>query len=382
LKARLQRLINRLQRLIFAATYLLFSQWTKSTDGWLVVGLETASMLRNLGRALPNSCTVNLAPNRFYDFQYDVALYSGKGPLKLLHFIHAPYVLARLVCRYDRIFYLAGAGLIEFETEGRRWEFGFLKRHGKRISCYFTGSEIRSVALMTELGKRLNREVVTTYQSFATPGHDSAERESRRRNLGQAADEYAEHIFNPPVDQIAYIKRQTHPFLYFVPDDIFYPDESRFDDMDVLNVVHAPSSPLIKGTPLVRAAVRRMHDEGYRFNYVELIGVPHAQVVSTLRSAHIVLNEYYAFLPGVFGVEAMANKCALLTSADPEIERTLPEGAAEAWVVTPYWLIYDKLKAMLDDKSTIRAQARRGYDWTRRNYHMDAASAELRRIVS
>ena len=34
----------------------------------------------------------------------------------------------------------------------------------------------------------------------------------------------------------------------------------------------------------------------------------------------IVLNGFYALMPGVFGIEAMANYCALMTAADETIE--------------------------------------------------------------
>lgn len=375
-------IVNLTQRIIFTLTYYMFYKRVVKSDGWLVLGAETASLLRNIGRALPGSSTVNLAPNRFYSFGYDFELYAGRGIFSVWAMLRSPVVLAKLVRRHKGIVYVGGKGLFWCERNGRRWEFAFLRKQNKRIVCYFTGSDIRSLTLMNALEVKLNRDVITTYQGYWVPDLHTAEKEQERKILAEAADEFAEHIFNPPVDQCAYITRKTHPFLYFVPHELFYDDVLRFDDLFEVVIVHAPSAPIIKGTPLVRAAIRKLRDEGYSIKYEELSGVPHHEVISALRRAHIVLNEFYAFVPGVFGVEAMANSCALLTSADPLIEPTLPPGSETAWVVTPYWLIYDKLKELLDNPHAIRGQAMRGYEWTRKNYHIDQASAELRRIVA
>ena len=128
-------------------------------------------------------------------------------------------------------------------------------------------------------------------------------------------------------------------------------------------IVHAPTSPVIKGTPLVRAALKALKEQGYDFEYLELTNRSNAEVLAALDRAHIVLNQFYAFIPGIFGIEALAANAVLLTSADGTIEPTLPPGANEAWVVTPFWQVYDKLKAVLDNPDTMQSQADRGTAW-------------------
>ena len=150
-----------------------------------------------------------------------------------------------------------------------------------------------------------------------------------------------------------------------------------------LVVVHAPSSPIIKGTPLVRAAIKKLQLEGYDFEYVELIGVPNVVVLNELKRAHIILNEFYAFVPGVFGIEAMSNNAVLLCSADRRIEPTLFEGANEAWVVTPYWLIYDKLKEVLDSPiDQLKRQADEGTLWARKYCTYSFSREYLNSVIS
>jgi hypothetical protein len=103
--------------------------------------------------------------------------------------------------------------------------------------------------------------------------------------------------------------------------------------------------------------------EGYDFEYRELIGVSNRVMLEALVDAHVVLNEFYAFVPGLFGVEAMASHCALMTSADDRIETTLPTGANAAWMVTEYWNIYDNLRDLLNNHELIKQYADAGFAW-------------------
>ena len=63
-----------------------------------------------------------------------------------------------------------------------------------------------------------------------------------------------------------------------------------------------------------------MQLEGYNFDYIELSNKENRIVLEELKQAHIVLNQFYSFTPGLFGVEALANNCAVLMSADPKVE--------------------------------------------------------------
>jgi hypothetical protein len=101
-----------------------------------------------------------------------------------------------------------------------------------------------------------------------------------------------------------------------------------------------------------------------------------------LSGAHIVLNEFYAFMPGMFGVEAMASHCALMTSADEKIETSLPVGSNSAWMVTEYWNIYDNLKRLLDDHSLIKKYADAGYLWAYENCSYQNSAEKMRNILS
>lgn len=340
----------------------------------VLVGLEeNAGILHHLARAVPGSISVKSNANPHYGHEYDVDLSRLAMPIRLLI---APVTLGRMMTRVHTAIYVGGSGFL-LSGDGREREFRFLRRHGVQILCQFTGTDIRSHRLLGDLSERLDRDVITTYQGLANPAVTGERAEQRRMALAESADRHAAAIFNPGVDQISYLTRETLPFLHFFPDDAISEHPDKWRAPDRLTVVHAPSSPLIKGTPLVRAAVKALREDGFDFHYVEITGRPNSEVRETLRSAHIVLNQFYAFVPGVLGVEAMAANAVLLTSANPEIEPSLGAEAATAWVVTPYWRIYDMLRATLTNQTSLQGQADRGTAWVMKHCSATACLAIL-----
>lgn len=352
-----------IQKILLNLSILLCKPFAPKHKEGVVIGVEEiASILYSLGGALKNSKTVNYRNNPYYDAKYD--FYFGHSKLHLIcWYVVAPVLLGYLVNRHKTFIYISDQGFLRSDVDGRAYEFSQLRKQGCNVVCFFTGSDIRSFKRLNEFGKKHQMDVITTYQPISHRGIDSEYRENIRRMLGEAADKYASAIFNPSTDQMAYITAPCHPFLYFADErKIRYVPEKFSQEQKV--VLHAPSSPIIKGTPIVRAVIKQLQEEGYDFKYVELIGVPNSQVMAELAKAHIVLNEFYALVPGVFGVEAMMNNAVLLTSADRNLEPTLFEGANDAWVVTPYWQLYNKLKSALEaDMRDLQVQADKGTAW-------------------
>lgn len=348
---------------------------------WVVGVVETASMVANVARAIPNSLSVALAPHPFYDFAYDIQIDGGRGSW-LRRVVLGPWVFGRLVNVADGFLYVGADGFLLAGPDERRWEFSYARRHGCRIACMFVGSDIRSPRLLREFEEQTGHETIAKYLVQARPEAALPEYEERRRRIAAVADDLAHVIFNARVDQMSYLRRPTEPFPYFFPDGDVLDDLSKHDVSGARIVLHAPSSPVLKGTPAVREAVRRLKAEGYDFEYRELIDVSHGEVLANLREAHIVLNEFYAFVPGVFGVEAMASGCALLTRADETIETDLPQGSNEAWVVTTSAEVYANLKRLLDEPELIRAKADAGLAWVRKHATASVSGERIRRTLA
>jgi hypothetical protein len=345
-----------------------------------VVGtVEIASMVANFARAVPDSYSVMLAPNRFYDLSYDYEIRAGRGAW-LRYWFAAPWEFGRLAATARGFVYVGANGFLISSRDDREWEFAFLRRHGVHLVCLFTGSDIRSPVLMRQFEQETGLETIVTYLDQVSPVLSSREYDEQRKRLAAVADRYAELIFNASVDQLSYLQRPTEPFPYFYPDGDLLLDDAKHAAAGPRIVVHAPSSPIIKGTQVVRAAVQRLKAEGYVFDYRELIGVPHGEVIASLRQAHIVLNEFYAFVPGVFGVEAMANGCALLTRADESIETELPAGSNSAWIVTTAADIYSNLRNLLEHPELIAPQAAAGRAWVESHATVSASGKRIQQL--
>ena len=65
-----------------------------------------------------------------------------------------------------------------------------------------------------------------------------------------------------------------------------------------LVVVHAPSDPASKGTPLIRAALERARQRGHALELVELMGRPNVEVLRELARCDFVVDELYSDVPG------------------------------------------------------------------------------------
>lgn len=381
MKLMLLKVVFLVQKILLNTSFAVCKLFAPKQKEGVVIGIEEiASILYSLGGALKGAKTVNFYKNPYYDEKYDYYFGQYKAYKLIKHFI-SPILLGYLMVRYKTFIYISGNGYLLRHLDGRAYEFWKLRKHGCDVICYFTGSDIRSFKRLDAFGKAHNMDVITTYQPISHNGIDSAFNENIRKMLGETANKYASAIFNPSTDQMAYIERNCHPFLYFADErKIQYLPEKFQQETKV--VLHAPSSPIIKGTPIVRAVIKQLQEEGYDFEYVELIGVPNTQVMAELAKAHIVLNEFYALVPGVFGVEAMMNNAVLLTSADRELEPTLFEGANEAWVVTPYWQLYNNLKYALESPmEVLKDQADKGTQWVEQYCTYEFSSNYLNNVI-
>lgn len=382
------RLILWWQRLLLWASYtwhgLTLRGSRKRTISWVVGVDEIASMVIQIASVIPDSYSVSFQRLHYYanHIGYDYSLAAPVGTprhARIRKFV-GPVLLGRLAHEAQGIIYVGGTGFMVGYDDGRDYEMRWAKRHGLKVVCYWTGSDIRSLARMKELETELQRPNIATYIDLVNPGLGSDEAEGARRRLTVACDRWADATFNNSVDHLSYLQASTEPFLYYLPDERLG-DLSQFDDVTTPVLVHATTSPVIKGTQLVRAAIAKLRAEGYEFEYVELMGVTNDVVVSHLRRAHIVLNQFFGFSPAVFGVEGLCAGTVVMMSADETLETDLAPGSNDAWVVTAHYEVYDNLKRLLDAPDTWRPIAQRGLDWARQHGTATGAGARLNAVL-
>lgn len=341
---------------------------------WVIGVDETASTIFFIGNVLTPSVTVSLSKNKFYNLKYDYSLnIKSKYLLLIIRIFYGPLLLGYLMSKHSHFLYIWSSGFL-FD---RDFEFKFLKSIDKKIVCLFVGSDIRSLKLTMDYAKENNIDTHASYTSLKVDESD----ENVKQQTAKSADKYADIIFNAKIDQLSYLKSKQYGWTYIYDKNKFYKDDLKFNNTKKIKILHSPSNPIPKGTQLVRAAIKKLEIEGYYFEYVEMQNMPNSVVLDHLKTSHVVLNQFYAFAPGLYGIESMANHCAVLMSADPSIETTLPQDSKDAWMITRYWEIYDNLRYLLDNPEKIKYYADNGYDFTYKHYTYEAASEYINKVL-
>lgn len=364
--------------LIFAD--LIFSLFRNKKRYFVVFGVtEIAGFLFKLSGLFTKSFTVCLYNNRSYDHKYSFKNHGNYFIRRIVIVMLGPWLLGYLINMTETFFYTYSYGFLMDLDGSRAFEFSYLKFRKKIIICIFLGSEIRSLKKLYEFGLSLEQDTIATYKKYNETHLDN---EEKKKKLAIVTDKYADVIFNASVDQISYLTSATSPIFYIVKDDEFHYSHSKFNNLSTIKIIHAPTDPLIKGTQVVRAVVKKLQSEGYSIDYSEMFNKKNEEVLKELKTSHIAINQLYAFIPSVFGIECMANHVALLTSADRKIEKDLPPGSENAWITTNYWNLYDNLKYFISNPSEIVKQADKGYYFVLENYHIDKISDHLFKIIN
>ena len=186
-----------------------------------VVGMEEiAGLLSAIGESLDGAVTVNLTTNPLYDHRYDVEFdLGGQWSLfkRIRRLVIAPWVMGRLVhatrpsstsahraswCRWSTVAIASSPSCV------RRTE----------RSCAISPDRRSGLSLlMNEFGKKLGRDVLTTYEPLVSPGIASEAADRHRRKLAASAERHGQLIFNAPVDQMSYFERPTEPRALLLP---------------------------------------------------------------------------------------------------------------------------------------------------------------------
>jgi len=370
--------INVMQLVLLMLSYRFFNLFSLKKVSWVVGTDEIAGVLRGVAAALPDSYSVNLSIPSLRNSKYNYTI--SPGPFhEARRLLIGPMLLGFLANKSEQFYYIWNRGFLL----SRSSEFKFLKSHGVRLAIMFCGDDIRSPLLHRQICLEKGRDSFVNYGFYLNPPGGPEVYEKVKKATAVEAELYGDVIFNAPVCQSSYLNNESpkleyaHGFIS-IDDSQFCHDELKFND-EKLRIIHAPTSMSTKGTPFVREAIHRLNQERSDFEYVELQGTPHHEVIEQLHQSHICLNWFLSFGTGVLGAEAMAARCATLMSADPSLEPSIPSPAfgTTPWLITQSHEIYEHLKQLLDDRNKLKEIATQGFDYALENYSYRASSMRL-----
>jgi hypothetical protein len=377
------------QKLILISSYIfykIFNIFSKSNDYWTIGPFETAGIVKLLSCAIPNSYSVVMQKVEYYDYNYDYNYrFKRNTTFKRIYCgLISPIILARYTFKCSGFIYVGDRGFLLSSIDSRRFEYNFLKKKNKAIVSYFVGNDIRSHTIMYQKYLVSGEENYSNYLPWIDEKFKSLIYDKSKYNTAQVSLKYSGAIFSTQYDQGSYLDGKHYPVTYLYDFENRTFNHKKFKNLRLkrVNIFHAPSSPIIKGTQVIRAIIKMLELDGFDFNYIEKIGVSNKEVLQQLAESHIVINELYAFMPGIFTIEAIANSCAVLTRADPNFEKSLPLGSENAWIITPSYSLYRNLRSLLEDPESIEKQALNGFNWAVEHASLQSEGPKLQKILN
>ena len=386
MRKKIEILVYYFQITILLISYYIFKflNFQKCLNSSWVIGVsEIANNISNLKNTLNPSVSVALDKNIYYNSTYDYSInITNKYFNFIIRIFYGPLLLGYLVNKNSHFLYIWYTGFLL----DREYEFEFLKSKNKKIVCMFVGDDIRSIKLSLAFTKKLNIDNFVEYVGSQSSYYLTEKYDNDKKKIAQIADKYSDLVFNFKLDQISYLEKKQFPWAYMYDKNKFFKNDNKFENIKKIKILHAPSNPFVKGTPLVRASIKKLELEGYQFDYVELQKMPNEVVLEHLRTSHIVLNQFYGYdiSLGLFAIEAMANHTALMMSYDPSAIKHYDielEGLDNCLFNTKYWEVYDNLKYLLDNPEKIKYYADRGYDFAYKHYTYEAASEYINKVL-
>ncbi len=373
-----------IQRLLLYFFYSIFRLTKKKRFGTVVGFSEICGIVFQIGQILPNSVTVCFRRDKFFNntvYTYDLA--DGIA-FRVRKLVFGAWLAAKFASSRDRIIYIGSEKLLIETLDYGAFEFKFMKNRGITIITWFTGSDIRSLDKLRELHRGSASENYADIIPLLNPEKATWEYEESQRKRALTAEYFSDFILNNERDQTSYLKT-IHSDTFPITDASFFCSKlSKFnlEPNEQVIILHAPSSPVIKGTPLVRSVVKRLILEGHAINYIEARSLNREEMQRVLLKTHVVLNQFYSKIPGHFGFEAMASSCIVLQSAEIPIEKLKEFGLqAYPWIECSTYDIYDQLKKILNDLASYIPVAESGYSFARLFAHPNTVKEKLTALL-
>jgi hypothetical protein len=233
-------------------------------------------MLSRLARAHGMRGTfvaVNTSPDAHLQIGFDHQIPAGIHPL--WRYLRGAWCLWRVLAVHDVVHYHFNAFLLDRETE-----LDYLRRMGKVVVVHYRGCDVRCRSLNTAMNPELN-----VCQECDYPvGSCDTEHQRRKIDVGRR---HADIRFVTTPDLLDFADGAEHlPFIapYAIDVDSIAPAPK---PPGVFRVVTSSNHPALDGVRFVRAAVKRLADEGTPIELVEVFRKPFMEALALYRSADL-----------------------------------------------------------------------------------------------
>lgn len=257
--------------------------------------------------------------------------------------VATPFVFVWALVRCDTFVFGFGRSLIGL------WDLPLLRLAGKRVVVSFSGSDVRPPYLG---GKLLHSAGGLDPERLI---RTSRKIKQRVRRIERWAGAVVVHAPTAQFLERPFARSLALGFPFEPPAEL----PERTAATSGIRLLHAPSSPAVKGTAVIRAAVEQLRTEGIDLTYVEITGRPHREVLEAIASTDLVVDQIYSDSPlaglsteaAGLGVPSLVAGYGLRSIAAREREA----GALPEVIVCEPDELVDELRTALGDRERLQA---------------------------
>jgi len=236
------------------------------------------------------------------DYVYDV----NASPSTKVAMRHVGDICRQAVESFDVFHFHFGTTLMPDHSD-----LPLLKERGKSMLMHYWGSEVR----MLSIARKWNPYVAVKF-----PDEDAI-----KRKLDLMAS-WIDHCVVADHELYQYVRgyhKHTHFIKQTIDTEVYKPLESFTFRKKKPVVVHAPTSPEIKGTKFVLEAVESLKRD-FDFEFVLVQNKSHEEARKIYQQADLVLDELLCGSYGILALEAMAMEKPLVTYINEHVREYYP----------------------------------------------------------
>ena len=264
----------------------------------------------------------------------------------------------KLARKYDVFHFHFGRSMLP-----KNLDLGLLRMMGKKTVMQYWGSDIMQV----DLAKKYTLLTEETLRQII-PGLDDDKQRKRIARIDKKVGasivgDYSLVPFSPE----SRVVRQALD-ISKIP---FVGVESKKEG---INIVHAPTNRLIKGTGRILAAIERLRKEGFKVNTVLVENMPHDKAIEAFKTADIVVDDVLQGPYGLVAMECMALGKPVLGRIDRHFAgmyKDLPI------VNTDPDSIYENLKALATNPAMRAELGKKGRAYVEANHDAKVIAQQL-----
>jgi hypothetical protein len=208
----------------------------------------------------------------------------------------------------------------------------------------------------------------------------------RTINRVRRVERYSNFIIGAPYSSTPFSKKMLiNSFVFGIPlqhkTTLLTPELNKSSTI----VLHTPSHPAGKGTIKIRQVINSLKNQGYKIEFIEIIGRPNAEVLDALKKCDFVIDQLYSDTPmgGLSTEAACFGKPSVVGGYRlHELKKYMPDG-----MLPPSQLCHpDQLESavvqLIADHNYRTSLGQKAYDFVQMKWAADKVAERYLRLLS